>query len=134
MRKNYLRIAWACWLVGIITVTILARYAAAAEATFSWLPNTETDLAGYKIYYGPASRDYTTTIDCGLPAPVNGRVQYTVTDLPDTEMFFAATAYDTNGTESDFSVEVPADPAPGQVQGFSVTTTTTTTTTTTIAQ
>ncbi len=76
-------------------------------ATFSWLPNQETNLAGYKIYYGTASRTYDTTIDIGNPAPVNGRIQGRVDGLIDgTTYYFAATAYDTSNQESDYSTEV----------------------------
>ncbi len=79
----------------------------AAQATFSWLPNSETNLAGYKVYYGISSRNYTNVIDAGLPAPVNGRIQATVDNLIEGETYyFAATAYDSNGLESDYSIEI----------------------------
>ena len=35
----------------------------AAEATFTWTPNSESNLAGYKIYYGTSSGDYSNAID-----------------------------------------------------------------------
>ena len=79
----------------------------AAQATFSWLPNSETNLAGYKIYYGISSRNYTNVIDIGLPDPTNGRIQATVDNLTAGETYyFAATAYDSNGLESDYSAEI----------------------------
>ncbi len=77
------------------------------QAEFSWLPNTEPNLAGYRIHYGTASRAYTTTVDVGLPQPVDGRIHATVTGLiPGETYFFAATAYDASGGESDYSTEV----------------------------
>ena len=77
------------------------------QAEFSWLPNTEPNLAGYRIHYGTASRTYTTTVDVGLPQPVDGRIHATVTGLiPGETYFFAATAYDASGGESDYSTEV----------------------------
>jgi hypothetical protein len=90
---------------------LLALYStrlAASALTLAWDPNTEDDLAGYKVYYGVQSRDYDFVIDVG------DVTQYTVTDLePETQYYFAITAYDTSSNESGFSVEVSAvtDPA-----------------------
>ena len=73
--------------------------------TLAWDPNTENDLAGYNVYYGTASRVYDSVIEVG------NITSYTVTDLePETQYYFAITAYDTSGNESDFSVEVSAVP------------------------
>ena len=36
-----------------------------ATVTLAWDANTEPDLAGYKIHYGTASRDYSHSIDVG---------------------------------------------------------------------
>ncbi len=80
---------------------------AVQEADFSWTPNTEANLAGYKIHYGTASSQYDQVIDVGNPAAVDGIVLATVSGLSDeTSYYFAATAYDTDGFESDFSQEV----------------------------
>jgi len=35
----------------------------AEQVTLAWDPNTESDLAGYKIHYGTTSRSYTSTVD-----------------------------------------------------------------------
>jgi hypothetical protein len=83
----------------------------AASLTLAWDPNTEPDLAGYKIYYGTRSEDYDVAIDVGHV------MQYTVWGLePETRYYLALTAYDTSWNESDFSWEVSAitgdDPAP----------------------
>ena len=66
-----------------------------------WLPNSEQDLAGYKVYYGIASRSYSSSIPAGLST------QYSISNLqPGYEYFFAVTAYDTAGNESPLSDEV----------------------------
>jgi hypothetical protein len=73
----------------------------AGTVTLAWDANTESDLAGYKIYYGLASGSYSTTID------VKNVIQYTVPDiLPGTTYYFAATAYDENNNESAYSIEL----------------------------
>jgi hypothetical protein len=75
-----------------------------AQATLSWNPNSESDLAGYKIYYGNASRTYHTNVDVG------NVTSYTVSSLEEGKMyFFAATAYDTSNNESGYSNEVSYD-------------------------
>lgn len=64
-----------------------------------WDPNTENDLAGYKVYRGIRSRDYGWRIDVG-----------NVTEYIDScevgTYCWAVTAYDTADNESDFSNEV----------------------------
>ena len=80
----------------------------AANVTLSWIPPTTkadgtplTDLAGYKIYYGLSSGNYTQNIDIG------NVTSYTVTNLSTgTAYYFATTAYDTSSNESSFSNEV----------------------------
>ena len=48
-----------------------------AEVTLAWDANTEPDLAGYNIYYGTASGDYSDSIDVG------DVTEYPVTGLDD---------------------------------------------------
>ncbi len=67
----------------------------------SWLPNSEPDLAGYKLYYGNASHSYSNIQDVNLNTSV------TVDNLQSGyEYFFAVSAYDTAGNESQLSEEV----------------------------
>lgn len=73
---------------------------AASNVKLAWDPNSENDLAGYKLHYGLASGSYSTTINVG-----NVTV-YTVENLPDGTYFFAVTAYDTSSNESGYSNEV----------------------------
>jgi len=75
----------------------------AAEVNLAWDPNTEPDVAGYKVYYGLGSRNYDHVMDvgnstiCVVTGLEQGRTYY-----------FAATAVNTANIESDFSNEVSA--------------------------
>ena len=77
------------------------------QAHFSWRPNQETTLAGYKIYYSTVSGRYDHVVDVGNPVIQGDTVQATVGGLAGgTTYYFAATAYDRDGFESDYSGEV----------------------------
>ncbi len=79
----------------------------AAQVSFNWQPNSEASLAGYKIHYGTTSRNYTTTVDVGAPIPVDGRIHATIANIVESEtLYFAATAYDTDGFNSEYSEEL----------------------------
>jgi hypothetical protein len=72
--------------------------------TVAWDPNNDAGTAGYKIHYGTQSRNYTSTIDVG------NATQHVVPNLQAGAVyFFAATAYDENGNESDYSTELAAN-------------------------
>ena len=95
-----MRITTILLLLSCILV-LFANPGYTAQVTLAWDPNTEQDMAGYKVYYGTASRVYNWFFDAG------NVTTYTATDLPDgTTYYFAATAYDTSGIESTYSAEV----------------------------
>jgi hypothetical protein len=72
-----------------------------AQVTLAWDPNTDPDLAGYRIHYGLLSDQYSNSVDVG------NQTSYTLSNLEDGETYYlAATAYDRDGNESDFSNEV----------------------------
>lgn len=74
---------------------------AVQTAVLSWNPRNDVTVAGYKIYYGPASRAYANVVDAGNATNV------TVSGLEDgSTNFFAATTYDASTNESTFSDEV----------------------------
>ena len=78
----------------ILTFLILTPSAFPAQVTLAWDPNTEPDLAGYKLYYGTASGDYTQVIDVG------NTTMYTVTNLTAGHTYyFTVTAHDASGHE-----------------------------------
>jgi hypothetical protein len=76
----------------------------AGTVTLAWDPSTGNDpIASYNIYYGAASATYTNTVSAGLNTTV------TISNLVEGVVYyFAATAVDTTGLESDFSTEVSA--------------------------
>ena len=76
--------------------------------TLSWTPPTENEdgtvlenLAGYKLYFGTASGQYTNPVRINTP----GLSSYVIENLlPDT-YYVVATAFTTSGTESGYSNE-----------------------------
>lgn len=67
----------------------------------SWQPSPDTNVIGYNIYYGTASRSYTNEVSLGniSSATISGLVG-------GVTYYFAATSYDATGDESDFSNEI----------------------------
>ncbi len=95
-------------LLLILVLALSANSSYAVEATLAWdAPTTNadgtplTDLAGYKVYYGAQSDTYDQNIDVG------NVTTYLFTSLTaGSTYYFAVTAYDTSGNESEYSVEV----------------------------
>ena len=90
-------------MIGTLPVILIAITALTAfeSATVSWDPNTEPDLAGYKIYYGSAPGVYEEAILVG------NVTSYRVTELVAGKKYhFVVTAFDFTGNESGFSAEV----------------------------
>lgn len=70
------------------------------DAVLTWDPNIDV-VAGYKVYFGTASRVY------GSPIDVGNQTNYTVIGLDyGVKYYFAVTAYDFDGNESGYSNEV----------------------------
>ena len=102
-----LRPALPSWRVIAITLALLLFLMAlpqpshAEDVSLAWDANVETDLAGYKVYWGTASRTYGTPVTIGLITT------YTVTGLPPGHTYyFAVTAFNDSGLESGYSNEV----------------------------
>jgi hypothetical protein len=83
-----------------------------AEINLKWNPNTESDLAGYKVYYGFAHRVYDSNVD------VADVTAYTLTGLNAGTYYISVTAYDTSGNESDLSYEIVKDVKVNTVTGL----------------
>ena len=88
-------------LFTILAILAIAGIAQAATVQVTWNPNTEPDLAGYKLYHGTASGQYGEPVDVGN---VTGHVMEITPEYGAT-YYFALTAYDTSGNESGYSDE-----------------------------
>src|SRR5439155_126740 len=74
--------------------------------TVLWDPNTETDIAGYKVYKGTQSGVYGTPIDVGKTTTYQPQgVDWT------KKAYFAVQAYNTSGMTSPLSAEAVWTPA-----------------------
>ena len=73
----------------------------ASALTLAWDAVTNTTIGGYNLYVGTVTRSYTTTNDVG------NVTQFSISNLVvGTTYFFALSAYDTYGIESDLSAEL----------------------------
>ncbi len=80
----------------------------AETVTLSWDANSDLDLAGYKVYYKADSSslpfDGVGAVEGSSPVDVHNLTTTTITGLDlSRSHFFAVTAYDTTGLESDYS-------------------------------
>lgn len=90
------------------------------NVTLAWDPNSETDLAGYKIYYGvtnggpyggTGATQGASPITIPLSSLANRSLpEYAVTNLPNNTYYFVLTAYDTEALESGYSNQVSVSP------------------------
>ncbi|MCH7754163.1 fibronectin type III domain-containing protein [candidate division KSB1 bacterium] len=78
------------------------------SVTVRWDANSESDLAGYRIYYGSASSSYSDSITVGLTT------SYVLNLSPNKTYFLAVKAYDQSDNLSEFSNEVVLSTAPVQ--------------------
>ena len=91
-------------------IFVFSQCAWAAQIKLAWRANTESDLKGYKVYYGTVSKAYLNSIDVG------NETTFTLMGLTQGQTYFiGVTAYDTSYCESDYSDEVSgvaAEPEP----------------------
>ncbi len=111
--KNYLQKCnrtWRAFAAGICILLILgaATHSTASEnVSLAWDASPDADIAGYRLYYGNASGDYSDVID------VENTTVASVSNLKaGSTYFFAVTAYNTAGLESLLSNEVSLQTPP----------------------
>lgn len=87
------------------------------SATLSWEPPTTNldgtpliDLAGFKVYHGKESGNYTEEVDVESSScqEMENKTEctFTIENLDAGKHFFTVTAYDTSGNESQYADEV----------------------------
>lgn len=89
-------------LLIFICLSIFSSVVFAGSSLLSWNQNTESDLAGYNIYYGTSSRSYGGPINVGKDV-----ITYEFINLDEgSTYYYAVTAVDESGNESGYSDEV----------------------------
>jgi len=81
---------------------LLAGVCSAHQVVLEWSPNTESDLAGYRIFYRAEGSNY----NYASPAWEGTATTCTISNLGDGTYYFVARAFDTEGLESGNSNEV----------------------------
>jgi hypothetical protein len=102
---------------------IMACAVFSSDVKVTWTPiDTTNNVAGYGIYYGPSSRNYTNSITTGYVTSL------IVSNLPpNTTLFFSGVTYGYNGLQTDFGNEVQVttlsttNGLPSAVKDFTIT-------------
>lgn len=96
----------------VIIMCLIPVMSYAASATLTWTPNTETDLAGYKVYrgngvcaIGPLQPLLVGGVAVSIVAPASTYVDATVPAF-DGSLCYEITAFDTSKNESLHSIRV----------------------------
>src|SRR5580765_3109137 len=89
------------FLSAIVCVFLAAARASAAQIALAWDPNTESNIKGYLVEYGPASAPFTLSVDVG------NTTTWTFTGATSGVTYsFRVRAYNTNGEYSDPSAAI----------------------------
>ncbi len=89
------------WLALLPLLAMKLNLDTAQSVIVSWDANSESDLAGYRVYWGDRSGRYQEDVYVG------NVTSHRISDLrPDRRYYFAVTAVDHAGNESAFSDEV----------------------------
>jgi hypothetical protein len=111
-RRNNVRRVLVCSFCLLALTLVFAAPGRGAEVqgttgnavSLAWDANSESDLAGYKVYWGRQSRQYDNS-----PVPTvapSASPTFTTPALMNGTWYFAVTAYNTAGLESGYSNEV----------------------------
>jgi hypothetical protein len=88
-------------LCGFLAASIPLSSFALTSMTVAWDSNTDPNVVGYKVYYGPAPGTYTNNVSVGntTNATLSGMVE-------GSTYYLSATTLDNLGQESDFATEI----------------------------
>jgi hypothetical protein len=99
MQLKYKKLVYCSLLV--LGIGVCASSARAASVTLGWEASTNSNVAGYNLYYGPSTRNYTNVVDAG-PLPSCSVFGLVI----GSTYYFAVTAYNDLGVESAPSSEI----------------------------
>src|SRR5687767_5596936 len=89
------------WFIMLFYMSVVANSHAQSSLTLAWDRNPETNVTGYKLYWGAASGTYTNGVNVGNVTTTS------VSNLAQGITYrFALTACNAQGLESDFSAEI----------------------------
>jgi hypothetical protein len=98
-----MRVTWGSIVLYLLLLVFLPSLGSAASLLVSWNANTESTLAGYRLYYGTQTGTY------GTPVSLGKVTSHQLANLSTGRTYYVAlTAYDTSGRESTYSSEVNA--------------------------
>ena len=99
-KKNYNRQIPAAFCVSLF-IFMACSNLYAASINLAWNANTESDLAGYRIYYGTSSGNYTSSQETGRVT------SYTLSNLTEGRTYYIAmSAFDASRNESRRTAEI----------------------------
>jgi hypothetical protein len=108
MKGTVMKKLWIAVLM-ILFLVAGALPASAAAVGLKWdPPDITTDVVGYQVHWGTASRVYTQSVDVG------NVLTYSVKALPDGIYYFAVTAYNAAKYQSVYSNEIRNQPDPAK--------------------
>src|ERR1700720_2677574 len=110
MRLDHRTIPGAMAVLGAWLMTLAGARGGQNSVLLAWDASASGDVAGYRLYYGTVSHNYTDVLTVG------NTNQATLSGLDSgTTYYISARDYDSSGVESDFSNEiayqVPGSPA-----------------------
>ena len=92
-----------CTFIGALVFGAETNGQSLTSVTLGWNPSTSSGVAGYYIYYGTSSGNYTSVV------PVSNVTNITIRGLVSGQTYyFAATAYDSNYNQGAYSPEISA--------------------------
>lgn len=99
-------------IMRVIVMIVVSFYVtlpsfAGESVSLAWNPSPDSSVTGYRVYSGIKTGTYTNAVDVG------NKTNATIVGLQEgVTYYFAATAYDAAGLESEFSNEVAYTPPP----------------------
>ncbi len=96
-------LSWIFFNVSVTALYFIVSSTIACAGQANWDKSTEPAVVGYKIYYGTATRNYTQSVKITSP---NITICTIINLLDGQKYYFAATTYNAELIESDYSAEV----------------------------